>query len=136
MTINEWSDVILRLIELLTKWQVIILYILLLFRQQFSNLLPALVDRLKRVSVVGNVIEFNEVQKLATTFPAPILRQILLKLRSGTSISGAEESENDTEADDRTTDEVDDVAPSRPEEAEELQRELERLNMQFGGNNK
>ena len=58
MNAREVVEAILNLIEVLTRWTIILLFIVLMFRKQIVNLLPALADRVSRISVGGNTVDF------------------------------------------------------------------------------
>ena|ERR1044071_7842675 len=85
MTVKETVDSILRLVEILTRWPLVFLYVTLLFRKPISNLLPALANtlagRLRKVSVPGGgSVEFDAMKKLAKKFDPELTKQILLNL--------------------------------------------------------
>lgn len=65
MTSKEVIDALLKLIEILTAWPVILLLIVFLFRKQISAFLPELGHRLKKAEIGGSKFEFSEIQKAA-----------------------------------------------------------------------
>lgn len=61
MTSKEIVDALLRLVEILTAWPIIILLTLLIFRRSIGKFLPALIQRLTKAEVVGTTFEFSPV---------------------------------------------------------------------------
>ncbi|MBN1303441.1 MAG: response regulator [Anaerolineales bacterium] len=65
MTSKEIIDTLLKLIETLTAWPIILLLIVFLFRKQISAFLPELGHRLQKAEIGGSKFEFSEIQKAA-----------------------------------------------------------------------
>lgn len=61
MTTNETIEIVLRLLEILTQWPVILLLLAYLFRNDVRNLLPQLAQRLHKVSVGGSTFELSKI---------------------------------------------------------------------------
>ena len=63
MSAKEIIDALLRLFEIMVScsWPVVVLLVLLLFRQQFKELLPILSKRLTKAEIAGTKWEFSEV---------------------------------------------------------------------------
>ena len=67
MTSKEVIDALLKLVEILTAWPVILLFTIFLFRKQISVFLPELGQRLKKAEIGGSKFEFSEIQKAAVS---------------------------------------------------------------------
>jgi CheY-like chemotaxis protein len=58
MSANEITQSVLRFLEMITQWSVIVLIIVLLLRRQLIEFLPALIRRIRKASVGGASVEF------------------------------------------------------------------------------
>ena len=72
-------DFILRLLGLVVSWQVILLAIVFLFRQQFSDILPTLAKRIKKISAGGSEAEFEAPQIVDTPLGKAEVSKITVK---------------------------------------------------------
>ncbi len=72
MTIKETVESLLKLAEILTAWPVVLLFIILLFRQQISAFLPDLARRLSKADFGTSKFEFS-------TIALDALQETLLK---------------------------------------------------------
>ncbi len=117
----------MNLIEILTRWPLISLYLVLIFRRQIAALLPALSERLKRISVGGNTIEFDS----ALRELSPRLQD---QARATIPISALIEGEADEleetgmETDEpASSDDIDEGVPTQRSEIDELEQKLDDL---------
>jgi len=77
---SEIMEDIFRLLDTLTKWPVIFLFLFLLFRRQISNLLPELAKRVTKFSPKDFTFEFNAMQSFAAESDPTLVKETLLKL--------------------------------------------------------
>ena len=91
MSDKELADYILNLLEILTKWPLILLFILFIFREQIKGILLELTQRILKISFGKTTLDFTEVQSLAAKYDPDLLKQILLGLRSSSLSEGETE---------------------------------------------
>jgi CheY-like chemotaxis protein len=65
MTTKEIVDTLLKLVEILTSWQVVMFFALVFFRREIGRILPEIGKRLTKAEIGGNKFEFSEIQKAA-----------------------------------------------------------------------
>src|SRR6266699_2016420 len=61
MSAKDIVAFILQLLGFVTAWPIILLIIILIFRHEVRQLLPALAKRLKKADIAGTSFEFTEV---------------------------------------------------------------------------
>ena len=59
MTANEIVEAVLNGFRIFISWPILAFVLILLFRKQIGDLLPALVDRIESISIAGNNVIFN-----------------------------------------------------------------------------
>jgi CheY-like chemotaxis protein len=65
MTTKEIVDAVLKLVEIVTSWQVVMFFALVFFRREIGRILPEIGKRLTKAEIGGNKFEFSEIQKAA-----------------------------------------------------------------------
>jgi hypothetical protein len=87
MEAKDIIDFILRLLGLVVSWQIILLSIVFLFREQISNILPILANRIKKIGAGGSELEFETPQIADTPLGKTDVSKILVKFSNEIVVS-------------------------------------------------
>nr|VFK39015.1 MAG: hypothetical protein BECKSD772F_GA0070984_103120 [Candidatus Kentron sp. SD]VFK43851.1 MAG: hypothetical protein BECKSD772E_GA0070983_103020 [Candidatus Kentron sp. SD]VFK78527.1 MAG: hypothetical protein BECKSD772D_GA0070982_10179 [Candidatus Kentron sp. SD] len=131
MSGSEAVTALLKLLEIFTSWPPLLVFLLLLFRENVKSTLTVLAKRLEKISVGDYTFEFSEVRALAAQYDnAELFKQILLR-RASVSGNGEEIDYIDEDVPVAETpipdEEVDGDLESENEDRSDFNSELNRL---------
>lgn len=75
MTTKEIVDVLLKFIEILTAWPVILFLGIIVFRREIRSFLPEIGKRITKAEIGGSKFEFSEIQKAAVSALPEVIEQ-------------------------------------------------------------
>ena len=106
--LQEWLGFIIELLEILLSWPVAVTFLVVLFRRQIQQVIPTLGERLQRVSMGGNTIQFETAQRGFSQELQNINRERIPEVvrAQGETVSGEDEIDQASEILDSYVDEV------------------------------
>lgn len=133
MTYQAWDEV-LKFIDALTKWPVVVLYLALLFQHVIAKKLSGL----EKVKVKETEVTFSVLKKIAAGNTPNFLKEFILKVRPAALVDGEadadeEDISEDGKSEDASPEEVDEDSQGSADtdnervDLEQVQRELTRL---------
>ncbi len=133
MTIQDWDEV-LKFVEALTKWPVVVLYLALLFRPTIARKLSGL----EKIKFKEGEIIFSGLKRIAAENTPNFLKEFILKVRPAAFVEGESDADEggaveDNENEDSLLKEVDEDsradmdADDERVELEKVQKELTQI---------
>lgn len=92
MTAKEIVEAVSELVRILTQWPLVTLIIVIILRNQIANAIPALAERVRRISVGGNSIDFSAIDSQLQGVDPALRESVIGRLRLGAILEGESES--------------------------------------------
>ena len=93
MEFKEILDFLLKLLDLITKWPVIILSIIIIFRDKVEFIITELSKRITSISVANTQVNFDQLRSFAATSNPELVKATLLRLADSQEIIEEETDE-------------------------------------------
>ena len=97
MTSKEIVEAVAEFVKILTQWPIITLIIVLVLRNHIGNAIPSLADRVRKISVGGNFIDFAEIQSGLRGFDPALRGSIIGSIRPNAIVEGETDAPDEDE---------------------------------------